>query len=101
HAARRVLLAEHHIAARTMECPPLGDAALQGPAHASGELRMATADLFEDRHHPDAGCGLKHRHDLALPHGCERIGAATPTQLVLLRRPSLMRARMRAALDGM
>src|ERR1700719_5230017 len=63
-----------------------GDAARQGPAHASGELRMATADLFEDRHHPDAGCGLKHRHNLALPHGCERIGAATPTQLVLLRR---------------
>jgi len=25
---------------------------------------MATADLFEDRHHPDAGCGLK-RTDLA------------------------------------
>ena len=33
HPPRRVLLAEHHIAAGAVESSPSGDAALQGPAH--------------------------------------------------------------------
>ena len=51
-----------------------------------GDLGMATADLLEDRHRADAGCGLQHRHDLAVPHPGERVGTAAPTRLLLLRR---------------
>jgi hypothetical protein len=32
HAARRVFLAEDHISVGTIESPPSGNAALQGPA---------------------------------------------------------------------
>ena len=86
HPPRRVVLAEHHIAARAMKSPPSGDAALQGAAHAGGNLRMATADLLEDRHRPDARSSLKHWHDLALPYAGERVGAAALTTLLLLGR---------------
>ena len=65
--------------------PPLGDAALQGPAHPGGELGMAPADLLEDRHRADARRGLQHRHDLAVPHSGERVGTAAATRLLLLR----------------
>jgi hypothetical protein len=65
---------------------PSPDASLQGPAHPSGDLRVATADLLEDRHRPDARSSLKHRHDLAVPHAGERVGTAAPTGLLLLRR---------------
>jgi hypothetical protein len=85
HAARRVLLAEHHIAARTMKRPPSRDAALQGPAHPGGELRMAPADLLEHRDGAQAGSGRKHRHDLALPHAGERVGTAALPRLLLVR----------------
>src|SRR5205814_77879 len=41
--------------------------------------------LLEDGHRADAGCGLKHRHDLAVPHPGKRVGTPAPTQALLLR----------------
>src|SRR5712672_3727705 len=72
HPARRVLLAEHHIPAGAVERPPSRDAALQSPTHAHSEIGMPTADLLEDRYRTNTGRGLKHRHDLALPHSGKR-----------------------------
>jgi hypothetical protein len=38
HPSRWMLLAEHHVAARAVKRPPVGDAALQGAAHAGDDL---------------------------------------------------------------
>src|SRR5207253_5541412 len=65
--------------------PPSGDVPLQGPADTGRDRGMAPADLLENRHRADAGCGLEHRHNLAVPHAGERVRAAAPTGLVLLR----------------
>src|SRR5260370_146214 len=78
HPARRVFLAEHHIAAGAVERTTSRDAALQNPAHAHGEIGMPTAELLEDRDRTDTGRGLKYRHDLALPHAGKRVGPAAP-----------------------
>ena len=85
HPARRVVLAEHHIPAGAVERTPSRDAALQSPTHAHGEIRMPTADLLQDRYRTNTGRGLKHRHDLALPHAGKRVGPAAPTGLGLVR----------------
>jgi hypothetical protein len=83
---RSLLLTEDHIAVRTAESPPLGDATLQCPAHPCRHLGMSWAQLREDRHRADAGCGVQHRHDLALPQGSERVGTSAPAVLSPLRR---------------
>src|SRR6266436_670422 len=49
---------------------------------------MPAADLLKDRYGADPGRGLKHRHDLALPHAGERIRTTAPAGLGLLRRGS-------------
>jgi hypothetical protein len=49
-AARRMLLAKDHISVGTVESPPSGDAALQGPAHSRGDPGISTANLLEDGH---------------------------------------------------
>src|ERR1700731_2460216 len=82
HPARRVLLAEDHIPAGAVESPPFANAALHCPAHPRDDLGMPTANLFEDGHRADAGCGFQHRHDLAVPHSRERVGAAAPAGLL-------------------
>jgi len=84
HPARRVFLAEHHVPAGAVERTPSRDTALQGPTHAHRKIGMPTADLLEDRDPTDTGRGLKHRHDLALPHSSKRVGPAAPTGLGLL-----------------
>jgi hypothetical protein len=86
HTAGRVLLAEDHIALGTVERPPAGHAPLQGPPHTGGQLGMPPANLLENRHHPQLGCHLQHRHDLALPHGGERVGTTAAARRLLLRR---------------
>jgi hypothetical protein len=86
HPARRVLLAEDHISVGTVESPPSSDAALQGSAHSQGDPGISTANLLEDGHRADAGCGLQHRHDIAVPHPGKRVGTAASTRLLLLRR---------------
>jgi len=86
HPARRMLLAEDHIPAGAVESPPFANAALQGPAHPGDDLGMPTANLFEDGHRADAGCGFQHRHDLAVPHSRERVGAAARAGPLFLRR---------------
>ena len=85
HSSRRVLLPEHHISVRAVERAPSPDAALQGATDSHRHFRMATADLLEDRHRPDARSSLKHRHDLAVPHAGERVRTATPTRLLFPR----------------
>jgi hypothetical protein len=47
---------------------------------------MPTANLFEDGHRADAGRGFQHRHDLAVPHPRERVGATAPAWSLFLRR---------------
>ena len=86
HAARRMLLAEDHIPVGTVESPPSGDAALQGPAHSQGDRGMSTANLLEDGHRADAGGGLQHWHDLAVPYPGKRVGTTASTRLLLLGR---------------
>ena len=86
HPARRMLLAEDHIPVGTVERPPARHAALQGPAHSRGDLGMSTANLLEDGHRADAGCGLQHRHDLAVPYPGERVGTTASARPLLLRR---------------
>ena len=85
HSPRRVLLAENHIAIRTVDRPPPGDAALQGPAHPRRNLGTPTANLLEDRHRAQARCGFQHRHNLAVPDICERVGTPASARLFLLR----------------
>ena len=62
------------------------DAPLQGAPHSRGDLGMAPADLLEDGHRADAGCGLQHRHDLAVPDPGKRVGTAAATRRLLLGR---------------
>ena len=76
HAAGLVHLAEHHLLLGPEQGAPGPDAALHGSAHAGTEVRMAAGNLLEDRHRPQAGGSLEHRHDLAVPDGGDRIGAA-------------------------
>ena len=78
HAARRVLLAEDHIALGAIERPPSGDAPLQRPAHAFGDPGMATANLLEDGHRAKAGRRLQHRHDLAVHTSASGSGRRRP-----------------------
>ena len=85
HSPRRVLLAEDHIAVGTVERPPPGDAALQGPADPRGNLGTPTANLLEDRHRAEARCGFQHWHDLAVPDTNERVGTPASARLFLLR----------------
>src|SRR5882724_13312080 len=85
HSPRRVLLAEDHIAVGTVERPPPGDAALQGPAYPRGNLGTPTANLLEDRHRAEARCGFQHWHDLAVPDTNERVGTPASAWPVLLR----------------
>src|SRR5712691_384814 len=86
HPARRVLLAEDHIAVGAVESPPSGNAALQGPAHSRGNGGIATANLLEDGHRAQAWRALQYRHDLAVPHPGKRVGTAAPTRALLLGR---------------
>src|SRR6185436_17518665 len=44
------------------------------------------ANLLEDGHCADAGCGSQHRHDLAVPDPGERVGTAAAAWPLLLRR---------------
>src|SRR5215204_3990803 len=85
HSPRRALLAEDHIAAGTVERPPSGDAALQGPAHARGNLGMPATNLLENRHRPDARSGLQHRHNRAVPDTGKRVRTPAPARTFLLR----------------
>src|ERR1700745_3289308 len=66
------------------ECPPFGDATFQCPAHPGRHLGMSAAELVEDRHRAETGCGFQHRHDLALPHAGEGIGTPALARLALL-----------------
>jgi hypothetical protein len=86
HPARRVLLAEDHVALGAIERPPLRDTTLQRTAHGRPDLGVTTAELLEDRHRAQAGSSLQHRHNLGFPHAGERVGTSAGAGLCLLRR---------------
>ena len=73
---RRMILAEDHLARRTGHRLPVADPPLQRAADADREVGMATAQLLEQRHRPQARGGLQHRHDLAVPDRGQRVGPA-------------------------
>src|SRR5262245_28762452 len=84
HPARRVLLSEDHVPVGAVEGSPLDDATLQCPAHPRPNLGVPAAELVEDRHRADAGCGFQYRDDLAFPHAGEWVGTPPLTRLPLL-----------------
>jgi hypothetical protein len=78
-------LREDHVALATVLRPPIADTPLQGSAHAGGDLRVATPDLFIDGDRAQIGRGLDHRHDLFLPNALKRIGTPASSGRLLLR----------------
>src|SRR5690242_1569821 len=85
--ARCVLLTEDNVLLRAMHRPPRPDAAFQRAADALTELGVAATHLVEDADRAQIGRGLKHRDDLAVPQGGERIGAAAAPRGLLRCRP--------------
>ena len=72
-------LPEHDLLLGPKQGAPGPDAALESTAHADAEVGMAACDLLEDRHRAQAGRGLEHGHDLAVPHANKRVGPAAAT----------------------
>src|SRR5215813_6272216 len=58
HPARRVLLPEDDVLLGPVQCPPGTDAPLQGAANTDADLGMATPDLVENGHRPQAWSAL-------------------------------------------
>jgi len=56
--ARRVLLPEDDVLLGPVQCPPGTDAPLQGAANTDADLGMATPDLVENGHRPQAWSAL-------------------------------------------
>src|SRR5215470_8220050 len=71
-----LLLGEDHVLLRAIVRLPHAHAPLQCSAHVAIEIGMSSDDLVKDGDRPYSRCLLEQRHDLALPHGFERIGPA-------------------------
>jgi hypothetical protein len=71
--ARRVLLPEDNVLLGPVQRPPGTDAPLQGAANTDADLGMATPDLVENGHRPQAWGALQQRHYLAVPNLRQRI----------------------------
>src|SRR6202040_4470833 len=84
--ARRVLLPEDDVLLGPVQCPPGTDAPLQGAANTDADLGMATPDLVENGHRPQAWGGLQQRHYLAVPNLRQRIAPSAAARRSLLRR---------------
>src|SRR5260370_16370404 len=84
--ARRVLLPEDDVLLGPVQCPPGTDAPLQGAANTDADLGMATPDLVENGHRPQAWGALQQRHYLAVPNLRQRIAPSAAARRSLLRR---------------
>jgi hypothetical protein len=76
--AGNMVLTEDYLPLSPMLGGPGTDPALQAAAQAIPiMIRIPALHLLEQRHGPQAGRGLKHRADLAIPKPKERIGGST------------------------
>ena len=80
--SRRVGLAEHQLAFRTVQRAPLAHATLQGAAHAAPESRMPAHQLVEDGDDAQVRSRLEHGHDLLVEDPRQRI-RSSPAALPL------------------
>src|SRR5438552_11930422 len=85
HPARRVLLPEDDVLLGPVQRPPGTDAPLQGAANTDADLGMATPDLVENAHRPQAWGALQQRHYFAVPNLSQRIATSAATRRFLLR----------------
>jgi hypothetical protein len=76
--ARRVLLPEDDVLLGPVQRPLGTDAPLQGAANTDADLGMATPDLVENGHRPQAWGALQQRHYLAVPNLRQRIARRRP-----------------------
>ncbi len=77
--ARRVVLAEDHLALRAVFGAPRAHATLQGAAQAVPvAVGMAALHLFQHRHRPHVGTAGQQRQDVALPQAAQRIDDLSP-----------------------
>src|ERR1700755_299639 len=81
-----MLLPEDDVLLGPVQCPPGTDAPLQGAANTDADLGMATPDLVENGHRPQAWGALQQRHYLAVPNLSQRIATPAATRRFLLRR---------------
>src|SRR5215471_18143774 len=70
---RRMLLPKNDVTLGPVERPPAADAPLQGTADTGADLGMATPDLVENGHWPQARGALQQGHYLAVPNRRQRI----------------------------
>ncbi len=82
----RMLLPEDDVLLGPVQRPPGTDAPLQGAANTGVDLGMATPDLVENGHRPQAWGALQQRHYLAVPNLSQRIATSAATRRFLLRR---------------
>ena len=80
---RRMGLAEHELALRSVQRAPLAHTALRGAAHAAPEFGMLADQFLEYPHAAQVGSLLKHRNDLLVEDPGERVRSA-PAALLLL-----------------
>ena len=78
-------LPEDHIAFSTVLCPPITDPPLERAPHVQWELRMPTAQFFEDRDRSQCRSRLQHRHHFLLEHGYQRIRPTPAARFLALR----------------
>ncbi len=77
--ARRVILAEDHLALGAIFGAPGADATLQGAAQAVPvAIGMTALHLFQHRHRPHAGPTGQQRQDVALPQPTQRVDHLSP-----------------------
>ena len=80
-----VLLAEDDIQFGSNQRSPRAHATLQRAPNASGDLGMASPDLFKHRNGPNAGSRLQDRHNLTIPNLGQRVRPPSATGRFLLR----------------
>ena len=80
----RMLLPEDDVLLGSVQRPPGTDAPLQGAANTAADLGMATPDLVENGHWPQAWGAVQQRHYLAVPNLSQRIATSAATQRFLL-----------------
>src|ERR1700674_3231382 len=80
-----VLLAEDDIQFGSNQRSPGAHAPLQRAPNASGDLGMASPDLFEHRNGPNARSRLQDRYNLAVPNLGQWIWSPSATWCFLLR----------------
>src|SRR5438477_5340349 len=84
HPARRLLLPEDDVLLGPVQRPPGTDAPLQGAANTDADLGMATPDLVENAHRPQAWGALQQRHYFAVPNLSQRIATSAAPRRFLL-----------------